>query len=83
VRLETKPFVHVRAAFTPPPAPLLAALQRRDAPDAPWRTVVRDIGGGEAVDAHPPTEGAVSYRLVFHTGNGLEGPPSPESALGR
>ena len=83
VRLETKPFVHVRAAFTPPPAPLLAALQRRDAPDGPWRTVVRDIGGGEAVDAHPPAEGAVSYRLVFHTGNGLEGPPSPDAALGR
>ncbi len=83
IRLETKPFVHVQAAFPAAPAPLLATLQRQDAPDGPWRTIVRDVATGKAIDAHPLPKGTSAYRILYHAQNGEEGEPSPSVSLTR
>lgn len=83
VMRQTDPFIHVRAEFPAPPSPLRASLQRQDTPDGPWRTVVRDLTAGWAMDANPLPDGTGRYRLVYHAPNGQEGEPSPAVTLPR
>jgi hypothetical protein len=78
---QTDPFTHVRAEFPTPPSPLRASLQRQDTPEGPWRTVVRDLTAGWAMDANPLPDGRGQYRLIYHSPNGLEGKPSAPVAL--
>jgi fibronectin type 3 domain-containing protein len=78
---QTDPFTHVRAEFPTPPSPLRASLQRQDTPEGPWRTVVRDLTAGWAMDANPLPDGRGQYRLIYHSPNGLEGRPSAPVAL--
>jgi hypothetical protein len=76
VTRQTDPFTHVRAEFQVPSSPLRASLQRQDTLDGPWRTVVRDVTTGWAMDANPLPDSQGRYRLVYHAPNGLEGKPS-------
>ena len=78
---QTDPFIHVRAEFPAPLLSLRASLQRQDTPDGPWRTVVRDLTAGWAMDANPLPDGLGRYRLIYHSPNGQEGRPSAPVAL--
>ncbi|MBU4524395.1 MAG: hypothetical protein KKC92_03180 [Proteobacteria bacterium] len=77
------PFAHVLIRFTAPPPPFLLTVQRRDSEDGPWRTIAKGVEGmDQAMDAHP-SEGGMSYRIIYHTATGMEGEPSPAITVTR
>jgi hypothetical protein len=82
-KLVSEPFPRVVITCAAPPAGLSLVVQRQVEGEAGWFFVAGPTTATEVSDVHPPLKGKIAYRVVYQAANGVEGPPSPPTAIAR
>jgi hypothetical protein len=77
------PFPHVKVSFDAPPTGLEVVLERRRDGEADWLVLSATSVGREILDANPPSNGTVYYRIFYRAANGADGPSSPAVEIRR
>lgn len=81
VTFSRKPFRRVIISFAQPEGDLRIAVMRKIGA-GPWVTVARDVRDvGQIVDADPPLEGSVEYRIAYVDENSLWSTPSASTTV--
>lgn len=80
VSLQKSPFQHVKVTFDPAPFGMMSVVQVKRGGSG-WKTLSGPAGTmTEAADANP-AQGKVSYRVVYQTSNGVQGPASEPAEI--